>query len=91
MATNIIELQISLYDTPSLRMARAICSFVRSWTNGVPIVEQVLPSGHAQLTGHQVGESFCRDEPVGERWREIYGYSADLSILRSVVSTWLHI
>ena len=64
---------------------------MRSWTHGVPIVEQVLPSGHAQLTGHEVDESLYRDEAVGERWREIYGYSADLGILRAVVSTWLYI
>jgi hypothetical protein len=66
---------------PSLRMARAISCFVRSWIHEVPIVEQVLPSGHAQLTGHEEDENLCRDVPVEERWRELSGYSADLRIL----------
>ena len=40
-----------------------------------------LFAAYAQLTGHEVDESLGRDEPVGERWQELYGYSAGLRIL----------
>jgi hypothetical protein len=76
---------------PLYEIASAISAFLRTWTHEGHIVEQVLPSAHAQLTSHKVDENLCRDKPVGERWRELYGYSADLRILGTLVSTKLYI